>query len=370
MKEIQSILNQKFGTWLVINTAPNRNNTKYYLCKCDCGTEREVAKGDLTRGKNKNCGCLRTKDLTNQKIGNWQVLSKVNAVGETKYNCKCICGLEKVIAARSLINKKSLSCGCVNKIPSLLNRVFNKLTVIDYSEGKYNCKCNCGNYINVEPYNLVNKIVSSCGCIKKPNLINQKFNLLTVISLNKEKSQTGNQYWNCLCDCGNTTILCSSSLIKNITKSCSCINKGSTTHGLSHTEENKIYRGMKYRCLNKQSPAYKDYGGRNIKICDRWLESFENFLEDMGNRPTPKHSIERINVNGNYEPSNCKWIEKRLQSRNTRTNVLSYEIIEEMNKIKSIGLNFKQTYAALKIKYPQITVSVLRKAFNNETWSE
>lgn len=369
MKEVHSILNQRFGTWLVINTAPRRNNTIYYLCKCDCGIEKEVSKKSLKAGTNKNCGCLRTKDLTNKQIGHWQVLNKVNNPGATKYNCKCICGIQKEVSASSLLNNKSLSCGCVNKTESLLNQVFHKLTALSYQQGKYNCKCECGNYINVEPFNLINNKVRSCGCIKKPNLINQKFNMLIVTSLNEERSCTGNQYWNCLCDCGNTTTLCTSSLTRNITKSCGCINTGSTTHGLSHTKENKIYRGMKYRCLNPNSPAYKDYGERGIKICDRWLKSFENFLEDMGNIPSKNHSIERVNVNGNYEPNNCKWIERRLQGRNTRTNILSYEIIEDMNKIKDVGLSDQQIYAALKVKYPNIHFKVIKRALSGETWA-
>jgi len=79
---------------------------------------------------------------------------------------------------------------------------------------------------------------------------------------------------------------------------------------------------MKYRCLAPTCKHYKNYGGRGIKVCDRWLNSFENFLLDMGRKPSPKHSIDRIDVNGDYEPSNCRWATDGEQMRNIRNNVI------------------------------------------------
>lgn len=88
------------------------------------------------------------------------------------------------------------------------------------------------------------------------------------------------------------------------------------THGKSETAENKAWRRMKTRCYNSNIPDYKYYGAKGVVVCERWRDSFENFLADMGERPSPKHSLDRIDSNGNYEPSNCRWATDYVQSRN------------------------------------------------------
>lgn len=107
---------------------------------------------------------------------------------------------------------------------------------------------------------------------------------------------------------------------------------------------------MKSRCLNKNDDSYPDYGGRGIIVCDRWL-NFENFLSDMGRRPSPQHTIERINNNGNYEPSNCKWATSAEQRLNTRRTVF-IEVKGKRVKLqefaKSLGLNAYMIYARMK----------------------
>ncbi len=92
--------------------------------------------------------------------------------------------------------------------------------------------------------------------------------------------------------------------------------------------ELSIWRNMKRRCYYPNTVGYRYYGGRGIKVCDRWLESFENFLTDMGRRPDSSYSIDRINVNGNYEPSNCRWVTNKEQNRNKRNN----RIVHYQNK--------------------------------------
>lgn len=131
--------------------------------------------------------------------------------------------------------------------------------------------------------------------------------------------------WRCVCDCGNETQVVISDLKRGKTKSCGCLNreivsKTSMKHGMSKTIEFNIWRGIKQRCNNKKCSTYKYYGNLGVKICDRWLNSFENFYKDMGDIPSKNHSIDRIDVNGDYSPENCRWSDSKTQSRNKKFN--------------------------------------------------
>lgn len=149
------------------------------------------------------------------------------------------------------------------------------------------------------------------------DLSGKRFGDLTVLS--QGASRKGQAFWVVECACGKTIEVNSYSLRK-IQRSCGCKRKTRETHGMTDTPTWRSYRNMLSRCLNKNVPAYKNYGGRGISVCDRWMV-FENFLADMGVMPD-SHSIERIDVNGNYEPSNCHWIPKKLQSKNRRNSIL------------------------------------------------
>jgi hypothetical protein len=162
---------------------------------------------------------------------------------------------------------------------------------------------------------------------KIKDLTGQKFTRLTVLGLHETRAKKS--YWHCVCECGNNLITRSDALTSGRARSCGCLHKESasnvckarnTTHGKSRSRTYNIWCGIITRCTNQNTRYFKHYGGRGISICERWL-TFENFLSDMGECPSGL-SIDRINVNGNYEPSNCRWADTKTQQRNTRKNRL------------------------------------------------
>jgi hypothetical protein len=203
------------------------------------------------------------------------------------------------------------------------------LTVISFagiSNGKrrlWHCKCICGNEKTLSAYVILDNENASCGCIQQysisTSLIGKKFQSLTVIAYCGSKNK--NRRWLCRCDCGKEKIITTRDLKHH--KSCGCAKVKAwalSVHGLSNSREYKIWTDIKTRCYNPKKHNYQNYGGRGIRMCDRWLNSFSNFIEDMGMRPSKSHSIDRINVDGNYEPSNCKWSTNTEQANNRRTS--------------------------------------------------
>lgn len=154
------------------------------------------------------------------------------------------------------------------------------------------------------------------------NLIGQRFGRLVVIERAPNRAGNSCAIWRCLCDCGNEKLKASHDLKRAHAPSCGCwgrerISEAKGTHRLTETREYVIWAGMKQRCLNANSDAYPYYGGRGIQICDRWVDSFESFLADMGKAP-PGTSIDRIDNDGNYEPGNCRWATAKVQTKNRR----------------------------------------------------
>lgn len=154
------------------------------------------------------------------------------------------------------------------------------------------------------------------------NLIGQRFGRLTVIERAPNRPGSTCAIWRCICDCGNEKVKASHDLRRAHAPSCGCwgrerISEAKGTHRLTETREYVIWAGMKQRCRNSRSMAFPNYGGRGIQMCDRWADSFESFLEDMGNAPAGT-SIDRIDNDGNYEPGNCRWATSATQIRNRR----------------------------------------------------
>lgn len=168
------------------------------------------------------------------------------------------------------------------------------------------------------------------------NLVGKRFGRLQAIE-DVGRCVRG-RIWKCVCDCGQEKEVISQALVSGHTKSCGCLQPDAArwsgvkrrTHGHT-TLENKqnaheyfIWSSMKSRCTNPRNASFKSYGARGIVVCGRWMDSYEAFFEDMGQRPSSDHSLDRIDTNKGYSPDNCRWADK-LQQAQTRTNVRKIE---------------------------------------------
>lgn len=154
----------------------------------------------------------------------------------------------------------------------------------------------------------------------------KKFNSLTV-KAKSGKNRFGQTLWMCVCDCGKITTVTSANLKRGSKKSCGCLKHVApslrlNSHGMRGHALYVTWKNLRVRCYAKKSFAYPDYGGRGITICERWRTSFPNFLADMGEKPSPAHSLDRIKNDGNYEPGNCRWATAKEQGSNKRNNIV------------------------------------------------
>lgn len=230
------------------------------------------------------------------------------------------------------------------ELKDLTGKRYGKLTVTSYSHNNkwgrplWNCKCDCGTEITRLSQSIERGTRQSCGCDRAYGLYGTRYGkLLAVSKIVDRKSKTGNVTWKCICDCGNITEVESSYLVHGKIKSCGCLIGElnilrNTTHGMSKSKIYQIWAGMIQRCKS-DGTGHPDYGGRGIKVCDEWLDSFETFYSDVGVRPEGK-TLDRKDPDGNYEPSNIRWADQTTQMVNRRYTIKSKTGVKGVTPVK------------------------------------
>lgn len=233
----------------------------------------------------------------------------------------------------------------------LTGMTFGRLTVIKRAENgkdrssKWLCRCSCGNISTVKGYSLRSGTTLSCGCLQREqeymDMTGKRCGHFTV--LKEVERPTGKQwrhYWLCVCDCGNERTYETSQLnrIDKVNGSCGCVPRAKvsammktkkTTHGCAGTRLYSIWCGMRRRCFKEYCKEYRLYGARGISICDEWcgetgFASFKKWALENGYDPNAKRgkcTIDRIDVDGNYCPENCRWVDQKTQSQNKRNAI-------------------------------------------------
>lgn len=219
----------------------------------------------------------------------------------------------------------------------LTGRKYGNLTVIgfDRSEGGkryWNCLCDCGNTRSVMTSVLNRGFVTSCGCMNKTTMIDltgKRFGRLLVTGLHEDPNDDKLK-WDCVCDCGTKKVIYGAYLRNGQVRSCGCLRAENEAPKPDSFHSQRLYgvwRGMLQRCSDQNHSSFNNYGGRGISVCDEWKDyrNFRDWAYANGydeDHDTKACTLDRIDVNGNYCPDNCRWVDRKTQSRNTRRNYL------------------------------------------------
>jgi len=201
------------------------------------------------------------------------------------------------------------------------------------------------------------------------------YNKWTVIGETPDNAKSEAR-WMCRCSCGAESLVRARSLVSGRSKSCGrCLTQvpkvkkqalplSDGTH-IRTFPEYQVWQGVRRRCYDTKYLSYSRYGGRGIKVCQRWLDSYENFLNDMGRRPTPAHSIDRIDLNGDYEPSNCRWATVIEQNRNKSNVVFTEETIRAIYQKRAEGASLRVLARDFKV-----APAVISRIVNGQNWRD
>lgn len=300
----------KFGDWTVKGSLSKRGGSKYVKCLCKCGLLQDVLIFDLHRGTSTRC---RSCAITKRNIKHGQ-----NCHDQITYEYHLWKNLKHGKKIREdWRDSFELFFKDVGKRPDpnfILLKKDHKflLSKTNFFWGHPRLKF----FKDIE---------------------NKKFSKWLVLAKCFESKGVK---WLCRCDCGREDYVLQTNLLNGISKrcrSCAMLGKNPKKHGHSNKSIYRIFHGMKGRCYNENHKNFIHYGGRGIKICDRWLTSVENFIFDMGERPSADHSIDRIDVNGSYSPENCKWSTQKEQTQNQRKmSDLQSEVFKLKEEIKML----------------------------------
>jgi len=250
----------------------------------------------------------------------------------------------------------------------MIGRKFNQLTVIKESNTAksgiyYECICDCGETSIVKGGNLRSGNTKTCGHSKATDEVGNTYGKLTVIQRVKEPAKYKDcrtaAYFECLCECGNTIVVKGFNLRNGGYHSCGCINVHEI-HGKTYSKEYYIWSGMLQRCSNPKYNEYHRYGGRGITVCKRWSK-FKNFYEDMGDVPSGM-SIDRINNDLGYYSENCKWSTCSEQAQNSSNAKL------DATKVLDIRKNYKLYGTAHFAKKYGVSKTCILRVVNRESW--